>query len=130
MNDFGKRVMDRAKEIGIRSGAELARRIGYPAGQERGFNHYLTGRNQLDADILLKLAKALQVDVNFLLGTIDATDQEILDIVRQATPDQKAALVTFIRPFIERTQPSAEDEAPPPPRGHNPRSYGVARRRR
>ncbi len=64
MELFAKKVKERAAELGF-SQAEVARRAGI---SERRFGHYMGGRSEPDLQLLVKIAVALDVTPNHLLG--------------------------------------------------------------
>ena len=64
MDVFAKKLKERAEHMGI-SNAEAARRVGL---DERRYAHYASGRREPDLATLVKIAKALTVTPNWLLG--------------------------------------------------------------
>lgn len=73
MEVFCKNLRERASELGI-SHAEAARRSGL---SERRYAHYVSGDRQPDLATLTRIAKALSVTPNHLLG---------IDVVQPASP--------------------------------------------
>ena len=64
MDIFAANLRLRAKELGL-ANAEVARRVGL---SERRYAHYVTGRNEPDLAMLIKIADVLQSSPNVLLG--------------------------------------------------------------
>jgi transcriptional regulator with XRE-family HTH domain len=64
MKVFADRVKERAAELGF-SQAEVARRSGV---SERRMGHYVADRSEPDLALLIKIAAALGVTPNYLLG--------------------------------------------------------------
>lgn len=64
MKVFADRVRERAAELGL-SQAEVARRSGI---SERRMGHYIGDRSEPDLQLLVKIAAALDVTPNYLLG--------------------------------------------------------------
>lgn len=64
MKVFADRVRERAADLGL-SQAEIARRSGV---SERRMGHYLGDRSEPDLQLLIKIAAALDVTPNYLLG--------------------------------------------------------------
>src|SRR5882757_6041284 len=64
MELFGKRLRERAKQLGI-SNAEAARRIGL---DERRYAHYVSGRREPDLMTLKSISEGLGTTPNWLLG--------------------------------------------------------------
>lgn len=64
MDVFAKNLRRRAKELGL-ANAEVARRVGL---SERRYAHYVSGRNEPDLAMLVKIAEVLQSTPNELLG--------------------------------------------------------------
>ena len=64
MEIFGKRLRERAKQLGI-SNSEAARRIGL---DERRYAHYVSGRREPNLMILKRISEALDTTPNWLLG--------------------------------------------------------------
>jgi transcriptional regulator with XRE-family HTH domain len=71
MELFGKRLRERAKQLGI-SNAEAARRIGL---DERRYGHYVSGRREPDLMTLKKIAEKLGTTPSWLLGVINKTEK-------------------------------------------------------
>ncbi|MEQ8659154.1 MAG: helix-turn-helix transcriptional regulator [Hyphomicrobiales bacterium] len=63
MDIFASNLKRRAQELGL-SNAEVARRVGL---SERRYGHYVSGRNEPDLAMLLKIADVLQSTPNALL---------------------------------------------------------------
>lgn len=70
METFAKNLKRRAEELDL-SNAEVARRVGL---SERRYAHYVSGRNEPDLALLLKIASVLQSTPNDLLGLADGAD--------------------------------------------------------
>lgn len=64
MEVFAKNLRRRAQELGL-ANAEVARRVGL---SERRYAHYVSGRNEPDLAMLLKIADVLQSSPNELLS--------------------------------------------------------------
>jgi transcriptional regulator with XRE-family HTH domain len=64
MDIFAKNLKNRAEELGL-SNAEVARRVGL---SERRYAHYVSGRNEPDLALLLKIATLLRTTPNALLA--------------------------------------------------------------
>ena len=64
MDIFARKLKERAEQMGI-SNAEAARIIGL---EERRYAHYVSGRREPDLTTLVRIAKALKVHPNWLLG--------------------------------------------------------------
>jgi transcriptional regulator with XRE-family HTH domain len=64
MDIFAKNLKSRAEELGL-SNAEVARRVGL---SERRYAHYVSGRNEPDLALLVKIAELLRTTPNELLG--------------------------------------------------------------
>lgn len=64
MEIFANNLRRRAKELGL-ANAEVARRVGL---SERRYAHYVSGRNEPDLAMLIKIAEVLQSSPNALLG--------------------------------------------------------------
>jgi transcriptional regulator with XRE-family HTH domain len=71
MDIFAKNLRSRAQQLGL-SNAEVARRVGL---SERRYAHYVSGRNEPDLAMLLKIAEVLQTTPNDLLG-YESNDQK------------------------------------------------------
>lgn len=69
MEVFAKNLRQRAQELGL-ANAEVARRVGL---SERRYAHYVSGRNEPDLAMLLKIADVLQSTPNDLLVERNAT---------------------------------------------------------
>lgn len=67
MDIFANNLKRRAQELEI-SNAEVARRVGL---SERRYAHYVSGRNEPDLAMLVKIADVLQSTPNELLGLKD-----------------------------------------------------------
>jgi transcriptional regulator with XRE-family HTH domain len=78
METFAKNLKKRAEELNL-SNAEVARRVGV---SERRYAHYVSGRNEPDLALLLKIASLLRTTPNDLLG---------FDL-RQPEPSKRAIL--------------------------------------
>lgn len=78
MEVFAKNLRQRAQELGL-ANAEVARRVGL---SERRYAHYVSGRNEPDLAMLLKIADVLHSTPNDLLVEANA-----------ATNDKRAILV-------------------------------------
>jgi transcriptional regulator with XRE-family HTH domain len=61
---FAKNLKSRAEELGL-SHAEVARRVGL---SERRYAHYVSGRNEPDLALLVKIADVLRLTPNDLLN--------------------------------------------------------------
>jgi transcriptional regulator with XRE-family HTH domain len=61
---FAKNLQNRAEELGLPH-AEVARRVGL---SERRYAHYVSGRNEPDLALLVKIAEVLRLTPNDLLG--------------------------------------------------------------
>lgn len=64
MEVFARNLRWRAQELGL-ANAEVARRVGL---SERRYAHYVSGRNEPDLAMLLKIADVLQSSPNELLS--------------------------------------------------------------
>ncbi|MCQ2002865.1 helix-turn-helix domain-containing protein [Rhizobium sp. NRK18] len=69
MEVFANNLRQRAQELGL-ANAEVARRVGL---SERRYAHYVSGRNEPDLAMLLKIADVLQSTPNELLTEGNAT---------------------------------------------------------
>jgi transcriptional regulator with XRE-family HTH domain len=69
MEIFGKRLKERARQLGI-SNAEAARRIGL---DERRYGHYVSGRREPDLQTLKNIAERLGTTPTWLLGASTKT---------------------------------------------------------
>lgn len=76
MEVFAKNLRRRAQELGL-ANAEVARRVGL---SERRYAHYVSGRNEPDLAMLLKIASVLQSSPNELLSgdMLEAKDSRVL----------------------------------------------------
>lgn len=63
MEIFAKNLRRRAQELGL-ANAEVARRVGL---SERRYAHYVSGRNEPDLAMLIKIASVLQSSPDALL---------------------------------------------------------------
>jgi transcriptional regulator with XRE-family HTH domain len=72
MEIFGKRLRQRAKQLGI-SNAEAARRIGL---DERRYGHYVSGRREPDLMTLKNIAERLGTTPSWLLGVTRKAEKE------------------------------------------------------
>ncbi|MBW3096214.1 helix-turn-helix domain-containing protein [Pseudohoeflea coraliihabitans] len=68
MDVFAKNLRRRAQELGL-ANAEVARRAGL---SERRYAHYVSGRNEPDLAMLLRIAEVLQSTPNDLLSATAA----------------------------------------------------------
>jgi transcriptional regulator with XRE-family HTH domain len=64
MDIFARNLKNRAEELGL-SNAEVARRVGL---SERRYAHYVSGRNEPDLALLVKIAELLRTTPNELLN--------------------------------------------------------------
>ena len=64
METFAANLKERAQQLGL-SNAEVARRVGL---SERRYGHYVSGRNEPDLSLLVRIAEVLQTTPNDLLG--------------------------------------------------------------
>lgn len=64
MDIFATNLRQRAQEFGL-SNAEVARRVGL---SERRYAHYVSGRNEPDLAMLVRISEVLQSTPNQLLG--------------------------------------------------------------
>jgi transcriptional regulator with XRE-family HTH domain len=64
MEPFASNLRKRAEELGL-SHAEVARRVGLG---ERRYAHYVSGRNEPDLALLVRIAEVLQTTPDGLLG--------------------------------------------------------------
>jgi transcriptional regulator with XRE-family HTH domain len=64
MDIFANNLRRRARELSL-ANAEVARRVGL---SERRYAHYVSGRNEPDLAMLVKIADVLQSTPNALLG--------------------------------------------------------------
>ena len=64
MDVFATNLRQRAQELGL-SNAEVARRVGL---SERRYAHYVSGRNEPDLAMLVRIGEVLQSTPNQLLG--------------------------------------------------------------
>lgn len=71
MDVFANNLRHRAQELGL-ANAEVARRVGL---SERRYAHYVSGRNEPDLAMLLKIADVLQSTPNELLTKENATEK-------------------------------------------------------
>lgn len=71
MEIFAANLRRRAQELGL-SNAEVARRVGL---SERRYAHYVSGRNEPDLAMLLKIAEVLNSTPNLLLS-LDAEERD------------------------------------------------------
>ncbi|NRG17579.1 helix-turn-helix transcriptional regulator [Rhizobiales bacterium] len=88
MDIFANNLKDRAHELGL-SNAEVARRVGL---SERRYAHYVSGRNEPDLAMLLKIAEVLQSTPNELLGL----DREKADGPRDILIDRLNAVAAVM----------------------------------
>jgi transcriptional regulator with XRE-family HTH domain len=84
MELFGKRLRERAKQLGI-SNAEAARRIGL---DERRYGHYVSGRREPDLQTLKNIAEKLGTTPSWLLGAISKTEK---------APETAALIERFVK---------------------------------
>lgn len=82
MSGYGKRLRDRAEELGLKD-AEVARRAGISA---RRYSNYVNEKRQPDYDTLLEICRTLKITPNQVLG-LDGRG-ESMDV----TPDLPATL--------------------------------------
>jgi transcriptional regulator with XRE-family HTH domain len=77
MEPFSSNLKRRAEQLGI-SNAEVARRVGL---SDRRYGNYVNGRREPDLATLVRIASALQIGLDELLGTDSVehvrTDDEI-----------------------------------------------------
>lgn len=72
MDVFANNLRQRAQELGL-ANAEVARRVGL---SERRYAHYVSGRNEPDLAMLLKIADVLQLTPNELLTKENAPEKD------------------------------------------------------
>ncbi len=72
MDAFANNLKRRAQELGL-ANAKVARRVGL---SERRYAHYVSGRNEPDLAMLLKIAEVLQSTPNALLASTDAAKSD------------------------------------------------------
>jgi transcriptional regulator with XRE-family HTH domain len=78
MDALARALRTRAEELGL-SHAAIARRIGM---SERRYAHYVTGRNEPDLAMLVRIAKTLQTSPNELLGFAAETKRSKRSLLR------------------------------------------------
>lgn len=89
MDIFANNLKKRAETLGL-SNAEIARRIGL---SERRYAHYVSGRNEPDLALLLKIAEVLNSSVEDLLNEADrAEDMSHRDKLQQRLIAATAAM--------------------------------------
>ena len=89
MDIFANNLKKRAETLGL-SNAEIARRIGL---SERRYAHYVSGRNEPDLALLLKIAEVLNSSVEELLTEADrAEDMSDRDKLQQRLIAATAAM--------------------------------------
>ena len=76
---FAKNLKSRAEELGL-SHAEVARRVGL---SERRYAHYVSGRNEPDLAMLVKIADVLCSSPNELLGVRSHSTEHSKRIILQ-----------------------------------------------
>jgi transcriptional regulator with XRE-family HTH domain len=79
MELFCRKLKERAAELGI-SNAEAARRSGL---SERRYAHYVSGDREPDLATLVRIAKALAVTPNQLLGADEGATDVAHDLLMQ-----------------------------------------------
>ena len=84
MEAFAKNLRQRAQDLGL-AHAEVARRVGL---SESRFGHYITGRNEPDLAMLVRIAEVLQTTPSDLL----AMDGNPEPSARQLRLDRVSAL--------------------------------------
>lgn len=72
MDVFANNLRQKAQELGL-ANAEVARRVGL---SERRYAHYVSGRNEPDLAMLLKIADVLQSSPNELLTNQSAPQKD------------------------------------------------------
>ncbi len=73
MKDFGKRLRDRARALGM-SDADVARQAGL---SEPRYGHYVRGAREPNLELMCKISRVLGVTPNALLGfEADPSDDE------------------------------------------------------
>ncbi len=77
MDIFAKNIRNRAKELDLPN-AEVARRLGL---SERRYAHYVSGRNEPDLAMIIKIAKVLGATPHELLGweTTEHSPREVME---------------------------------------------------
>jgi transcriptional regulator with XRE-family HTH domain len=75
METFAKRLRQRAEELGL-SLAQVARKADV---SERSFSHYAAERSEPDLATLARVAKALGVTADYLVGLVDDRPQSPSD---------------------------------------------------
>lgn len=77
MDVFAQNIKTRAKELDL-ANAEVARRLGL---SERRYAHYVSGRNEPDLAMIIKIAKVLDTTPHALLGweTNKQSPREVLE---------------------------------------------------
>lgn len=87
MDIFAHRIRDRARQLGL-SLAQVARRADVP---ERSFAHYAAQRSEPDLATLVRIAKALGVSTDYLLGGDAALEDAELDDAKRLRERIRAA---------------------------------------
>jgi transcriptional regulator with XRE-family HTH domain len=72
MDIFAFNLRQRAQELGL-SNAEVARRVGL---SERRYAHYVSGRNEPDLAMLIKIAEVLNATPDALLGLAEQSTRK------------------------------------------------------
>jgi transcriptional regulator with XRE-family HTH domain len=79
MEDLGRRLKRRAKELGL-SDAEVARRADL---SETRYGHYVGGRREPDLATLVRISRVLGISVGWLLGLEEKVNPSPEDAARE-----------------------------------------------
>lgn len=107
MLDLYTNIRSRRKELNI-SQQELAESVGYKS--KSMIAHIEKGEIDLSANMISKFAAALNTTESFLMGwedkfgneipVYDSSVQEVVALYSKCTPEQKAAILTMLRSFV------------------------------
>lgn len=93
--NFGKLIKLRLDELHMTQG-KLAKKIGVTPSQ---VSHYLTGRNEIPFQNMVKICKILNLNLNEVYGIYDGdiTNEEmkLLEVTRNLQPEHKEELINY-----------------------------------
>lgn len=93
--NFGKLIKLRLDELHMTQG-KLAQKIGVTPSQ---VSHYLTGRNEIPFQNMVKICKILNLNLNEVYGIYDGdvTNEEmkLLEVTRNLHPEHKEELMNY-----------------------------------
>lgn len=101
MSIVGERIRDRRVQIGL-SQEQLAHAIG---SHQKQISRYEKGENDPTAEVVIRIAKALQTTPDWLLGFDDLEEDvsKIMQVIRSVKDkNQREALIEAIKAFADR----------------------------